>query len=231
MYINKQNTVGEVVRANFKAAALFERKGIDFCCGGNITIAEACTAKALNADELLSELEKELQVNDSESKYLDRLSLVDLSNYIINRHHTFVREQIPVIQQKLDKLCAVHGNNHAELFEIKKEFNAAAVNLTQHLLHEEKEYFPYIAYLEQPQGRKHESTVSIAQLREEHQAEGDRFFKIAHLTNQYRVPADACNTYQLTYELLKEFEQDLHRHVHLENNMLFVKAAQIENNK
>lgn len=228
MPIDKKQTIGEVVRQNFRTAPLFESKGIDFCCGGNISIEDACKQVQLNADELIDELEKTLKVKDSESDYLDSLSLTELCEYIIGRHHQFIRKQVPVIQEKLEKLCRVHGENHAELFEISQEFEQAAQNLALHLVKEEEHYFPYIKWLETPTETKPTCEVSINQLREEHQAEGDRFFRIAHLTNNYQAPADGCATYTVSFEMLREFEQDLHRHVHLENNMLFVKAAELE---
>lgn len=230
MNIHKQNTVGEIVRQNFKTATIFESKGIDFCCGGNITLEEACTAENLNIDDFIQELQQELHVADSESTYLDSLPVTALCDYIVNRHHAFVRKQIPDIRQKMEKLCRVYGANHPELFEVQAEFNQAAINLTQHLKQEEEKYFPYISRLENRNLPKSDDMITIEQLRKEHQAEGDRFFRIAHLTKNYLVPADACATYRVTYELLKEFEQDLHQHVHLENNMLFIKAETLENN-
>ncbi|MFV0289494.1 MAG: iron-sulfur cluster repair di-iron protein [Mangrovibacterium sp.] len=224
--INKNDAVGDVVRRNFKTAELFETYGIDFCCGGNVSIGEACEKLDVDVEMLIQKLNHLSSVSCADSAYLDSLPLNELCQYIIGRHHSYVREQMPNITQKLAKISDVHGDNHPELRLIQQEFHLASINLLQHLSEEEDEIFPLIVQLE----KQHEMLqLNIAKLRREHEVEGDRFFRIAKLTNNYQPPADACATFSLTYQLLNDFEQDLHRHVHLENNILFVKAQNLQN--
>lgn len=235
MQITANSIVGEIVRANFQAAQIFENSNIDFCCGGNISINEACKRSGADATVLLSELETVLQHEDYDSKYFESLPLDLLSNYIVERHHSYVSEKAPFIQQKLQKLCDVHGANHPELFEVKALFDETAGNLAMHMKKEELILFPYIARMVnfKSNGTGEASGFGnvlqpISVMMEEHQAEGDRFVKIAKITNQYTTPADGCSTYEVTYRSIEEFEKDLHRHIHLENNILFLKAIELE---
>lgn len=235
MQITGNSIVGEIVRANYQAAQIFENSNIDFCCGGNISINEACKRSGTDATVLVSELEKVLQREDYDSKYYESLPLDLLSNYIVERHHAYVSEKAPFIQQKLQKLCDVHGANHPELFEVNELFDEAVGNLTQHMKKEELILFPYIARMVNFKNNGTGTPVEFGHIlqpihvmMEEHQAEGDRFVKIAKITSQYTTPADGCSTYEVTYRSIEEFERDLHRHIHLENNVLFPKAIELE---
>lgn len=226
--------VGDIVKANYKTAQLFDKNKIDFCCGGGITLREACIKSGANMDELMPELEMMVTLNDPDSKYMDSLGLDELCDYIEKRHHTYVNDNIPFLKQKLQKLCDVHGGNHAELFEVEELFGIIAGNLTTHMQKEEIVVFPLIRKLvklkkgERDFEHTYEEVVkNIALLDDEHQAEGERFVKISEITSSYAVPADGCTTYRITYQTLSDFEQDLHRHIHLENNILFVKALQL----
>ena len=229
------NSVGDIVRLNFKTAQLFERNNIDFCCGGEISLSEACEKSNVDINKLMPEIEALMQVSDPDSKYIEGLPLDALCDYIVKRHHSYVNETIPFLQQKLDKLCDVHGQAHSELFQIKALFDEAAGNLTMHMIKEELILFPHIEKMV-----KHKNAGSndplksgdvqnpIKQMEHEHEIEGERFRKIAGLTNQYTMPSDGCNTYSVSYQTLGEFEQDLHRHIHIENNILFKKALELE---
>jgi regulator of cell morphogenesis and NO signaling len=146
-----------------------------------------------------------------------------------------VRESIPFLQQKLQKLCEVHGDNHPELFEIKTLFNGAVENLQAHMEKEELILFPYIRKMVSYQNGKLEAGNEFGEvmntidlLEKEHQAEGERFERISRISEGYTCPPDGCNTFQVTYQTLKDFEKDLHRHIHLENNILFRKAMALE---
>ncbi len=231
MNINSETIIGDVVQENFKAAQIFDKNKIDFCCGGNISLAEACQNADRNVDNLITELEALMIVSDPDSNYINNLSLEDLSDYIMKRHHTYVSEVAPFLQQKLQKLCDVHGENHKELFEIKELFDGAVQNLSKHMENEESILFPTIIKMlksgdENPDlGNVREEVLSIIKLmEEEHQTEGERFERISELTNNFTCPPDGCNTFQVTYQTLKDFEDDLHRHIHLENNILFKKT-------
>jgi len=235
MNIDARTSVGDIVKANFKTAQIFERNNIDFCCGGGISLNEACKKSGINIEQLIPELVATIQLSDPDSRYIDELELNELCDYIEKRHHTYVIESIPFLQQKLQKLCDVHGENHSELSEVKALFDGAAENLGAHMKKEELILFPYIRKMVKfkKEGKTAkdefgdaENTIDI--MHEEHQTEGERFEKISKLTSSYTCPPDGCGTYQVTYKTLKEFENDLHRHIHLENNILFKKALLLE---
>lgn len=231
-----KKTIGEYVAQDFRTAALFSKYGIDFCCKGNRTIEEVCEKKEVTPEDLLNQITEILATKNDSGIDFKAWPLDLLADYIEKTHHRYVEEKIPVLLQFLDKLCKVHGASHPELFEINELFKGCAGELTQHMKKEELILFPFIKkmvkatisdeLIEQP----HFGTVNnpIAMMMAEHEAEGDRFVKIATLTNNYTPPADACNTYKVTFSMLNDFEQDLHKHIHLENNILFPKAAALE---
>ncbi|GAF05436.1 iron-sulfur cluster repair di-iron protein [Saccharicrinis fermentans] len=235
MNVNEKTSVGEIVKANFKTAQLFDKNNIDFCCGGGISLKEACERSKVDVSQLLPELEALIAQKDPDSAYIDGLELDVLCDYIEKRHHAYVTENIPFIQQKLQKLCDVHGERHPELFEIRELFDATAVNLSAHMKKEELILFPYIRKMVKYKKEgisgvvvfdKGKSAIEVMQA--EHESEGERFEKIAKLTSSYTCPADGCSTYRVSYQTLKDFENDLHRHIHLENNILFKKALNLE---
>lgn len=233
--IEKQ-TIGEYVAKDFRTAAVFSKYGIDFCCKGNRTIEEACSKKGLDFKEIETKINQLLETKSE--NYIDFKSWPSdlLVDYIEKTHHRYVEEKTPVLLAFLDKLCKVHGNTHPELFLINELFIGCAGELAQHMKKEELILFPFIKQmanaihtnqtLEQP----HFGTVGnpIAMMKHEHENEGERFVKMADLTNNYTPPSDACNTYKVTFSMLQEFEQDLHKHIHLENNILFIKAIEME---
>ncbi|QQS51266.1 MAG: iron-sulfur cluster repair di-iron protein [Bacteroidota bacterium] len=235
MNINIRTSVGDIVKANFKTAQIFERNKIDFCCGGGISLDEACKKSGTNVEQLIPELEATIQLTDPDSRYIDELELNELCDYIEKRHHSYVNENIPFLQQKMQKLCDVHGDNHNELYEIKALFDGAAENLSAHMKKEELILFPYIRKMVkfQKEGKTAKDELGVAvktinTMHEEHLTEGERFEKISQLTSSYTCPPDGCGTYRVTFQTLKEFENDLHRHIHLENNILFKKALLLE---
>lgn len=236
MGITSGTRIGDIVKINFKTAQVFDKNKIDFCCGGGISLAEACLKSNTDIDLLLPELEALVLMKDPDSNYIDGLALDELCDYIEKRHHSYVSENIPFLQEKLQKLCEVHGANHPELFNIKELFDGAAGNLSAHMKKEELILFPYIRKMTKFQAEKLNPKEEFGKIRntidlmeEEHQTEGLRFEKISSHSNNYTCPPDGCNTFQVTYQTLKDFEQDLHRHIHLENNILFKKAIVLEN--
>ncbi len=232
-YTNK--TIGEIVAADFRTAAIFKKHGIDFCCRGGRTIEEACEKKKVLEEQLIDELSS-LPSGNGDTVDVTGWPLDLLANYIVKIHHEYVREKTPILLQFLDKLCKVHGDRHPELFEINQLFTESAHDLSEHLQKEERVLFPFIEKLVkasqtgEPLEATHFGTVEnpIEMMKHEHTVEGDRFANIAKLTSGYLPPADACNTYKVTYAMLEEFENDLHRHIHLENNILFPKAIALE---
>ncbi|MHC0445538.1 iron-sulfur cluster repair di-iron protein [Flavobacterium sp. 3-218] len=232
----KNKTIGSFVAEDFRTAAVFSKYKIDFCCKGNRTVTEVCEKQNIDADALL---ENVLQVAQSENNGnidFNSWPLDLLADYIEKTHHRYVEEKTNVILPFLDKLCKVHGANHPELFKINELFIGCAGELSQHMKKEELVLFPFVkrmvktkesdGILSQPSF----GTVSnpIAMMMNEHDNEGERFREIAALTNNYNPPADACTTYRVTFAMLKEFEADLHKHIHLENNILFPKAVLLE---
>ncbi|WP_417199468.1 iron-sulfur cluster repair di-iron protein [Bizionia sp.] len=236
LHKNMSKPIGEFVADDFRTAAVFSNYGIDFCCKGHRTVEEVCNKNGVNPDELLSKLDAILESKGNNAIDYKSWPLDLLADYIEKTHHRYVEEKIPVLRQFLDKLCKVHGGNHPELFKINELFTGCAGELAAHMKKEELILFPFIkkmmkATLDgQAIEAPHFGTVEnpIAMMMEEHENEGERFRKIALITNNYTPPADACNTYKVTYAMLDEFEKDLHLHIHLENNILFPEAAKLE---
>ena len=232
----EQITIGEYVAKDFRTAALFSKYGIDFCCNGNRSIEEACQKKAVTADVLLQEIETVLSSKSDSGIDYNAWPIDLLADYIEKKHHRYVSEKTPILLQFLDKLSRVHGAKHPELLLINELFKGCAGELAQHMKKEELILFPFIKKMihatlsEELIELPHFETIQnpIAMMMHEHDAEGVRFRKIAELTNNYTPPADGCNTYKVTFAMLEEFEQDLHKHIHLENNILFPKAAKLE---
>src|SRR5690554_7134156 len=236
MNITENTTIGEIVAHDFRTAALFSKLGIDFCCRGNRTLEEVSQKNSLEASSLQRDLEEILQKTESGSIDFKSWPLDLLADYVEKTHHRYIEEKTPVLLAFLSKLCKVHGERHPELFEINRLFTESAQDLAAHLKKEELILFPFIRKMvaSQISGRPleapHFGTVDnpIAMMKHEHDTEGERFREIAKLTDQYNPPADACNTYRTTFMMLKDFEEDLHKHIHIENNILFVKAQELE---
>ncbi len=232
MNIQPNQTVGEIVAKDYRTASVFKAYGIDFCCKGGRTLAEACTQKQLDTERLIAELEQVSTAAGSGVPDFDSWPMDLLVDYIEKKHHRYVEARLPEILQYLDKLCKVHGERHPELFEIKEEFSKAAGELAAHMKKEELVLFPYIRKMvaEAHPAPPMFGTVQnpIAMMVHEHAVEGERFERIAQLTNHYTPPADGCTTYRVAFSMLKEFEEDLHMHIHLENNILFPKAIERE---
>ena len=236
MSLQEMTTIGDFVAKDYRTAAIFSKYGIDFCCKGQRTIDEVCSKMNLNEPQLLSELNAVLTTkNDAENDF-DSWSLDVLIDYIEKVHHRFVEEKTQIVIPFLDKICKVHGENHPELLEINQLFNDSAKELASHMKKEELILFPFIK--EMINATKSHGSIEqpffgtiknpIAAMMNEHDNEGERFRSISALTHNYTTPEDACNTYKATYAMLQEFEQDLHKHIHLESNILFPKAKALE---
>lgn len=233
---NTQKEIGQYVADDFRTAAIFSKYKIDFCCNGNRTVEEACDKKGIDSNQLMDELNQVLNSKGAETIDYKSWPLDLLAEYIEKKHHRYVEEKTPVLRQFLDKLCRVHGERHPELFKINELFTASAGELASHMKKEELILFPFIKKM--VNAKLEDQTVQspqfgtvenpIAMMMEEHDNEGARFREIDALTNNYTPPADACNTYKVTFAMLEEFEKDLHLHIHLENNILFPEAIKLE---
>jgi regulator of cell morphogenesis and NO signaling len=229
-------TIGEYVAKDFRTAAIFTKYGIDFCCRGNRTIEEATEKKDADTKTIMDQINAVLETNNNATIDFNSWPLDLLVDYIEKTHHRYVEEKTQVLLPYLNKLCKVHGASHPELFEINELFIGCSGELAQHMKKEELILFPFIKKMvkatlsDELITQPHFGTVEnpIAMMMHEHDAEGERFRKITELTNNYTPGPDACNTYRVTYAMLEEFEQDLHKHIHLENNILFPKAAKLE---
>ena len=236
MELLKENIIGELVAQNYRAASIFKKHGIDFCCQGNRTIDDACTKKNIDSQSVINDLN--LVINQQGTETIDYRSwpLDLLADYIEKKHHRYVEAKIIEIKPYLNKICSVHGERHPELLEINEHFLNSTGELTKHMKKEELILFPYVRKIVKAKQEKSQvakppfETVQnpIAMMMSEHDVEGERFRKISELSSSYTVPEDACNTYRVTFALLKEFEEDLHLHIHLENNILFPNTIKLE---
>lgn len=234
MTITGKQIIGELVAEDYRAAEVFAKYGIDFCCKGNLTLQDVCEKKKIDLNALVSDLSDITKQVESAKNDYQAWPIDLLADYIEKKHHRYVVEKTPAIQQYLTKVTQVHGKTHPELTEILASFNESVQMLAAHMKKEELILFPYVRKLAVARENEvlvpHFVTVQnpIDMMKEEHDTEGERFKKISELSHNYTPPQDACNTFRVTYALLKEFEEDLHLHIHLENNILFPKAIKME---
>jgi regulator of cell morphogenesis and NO signaling len=229
-----EKTLAEIVTDNIRSAVIFEEYGLDFCCNGKRPLSEACHEKNVDVNDVVNSLSDLDSKNDSEK--IDFWEPDFLIDYIINNHHQYVRRMIPVISLYTDKVASVHGGTHPETKQISDLFLAVRQELESHMMKEERILFPYIKQL--CYAKKNNEQIAsppfgtiqnpIRMMEAEHQSAGDAMHKIRDLSNNFTTPADACNTFRALYSELKEFEEDLHKHIHLENNILFPNSIELE---
>ncbi len=221
-----QMRLGEIVADDFRTAEVFKEVGIDFCCGGKLSLEQACAEKSLAVSAVVKKLE-ELQTRPSiPGQNFKDWSLDFLADYIVNTHHKYVLKSLPDLVFYTKKIANVHGEHHPELLEVADLFDKINSELLQHLKNEEEVLFPAIKEVLKTNSPKAKETIlsEITRMNGEHEFAGGAMDKINEITKGYQVPADGCNTYLVTFKLLQQFEDDLHIHVHLENNILFPKA-------
>ena len=238
MSVTTEKTVRELALENPAATRVFEKLGIDYCCGGNKPLEEACRAANLNTDQVLDSLEMAEQSAHAAQK--DRNwqvePLADLIAHIKNTHHKYTRAEIARLGPLFDKVCSVHGKNHVELLQIRGIFQGLAQELTTHMMKEDMVLFPYMVRMEEAAIEKEPivpapfGTVQnpVSMMEHEHDSAGNALRAMRETSNGYAFPADACVSYQTLYKALAEFEADLHQHIHLENNILFPRAVAME---
>ncbi len=237
MSIEATQTVGELAANIPGATREFEKLGIDYCCGGNRTLGEACAEAKIPIDQTLSRLQVGFAASGAgPDRDWTQQPLVDLIAHIRCVHHAFVREESPRIERLVGKVVSVHGKSHPELLQVQETFAALAGELSLHLTKEEQILFPYITLMEQaatanePAPSAMFGTVvnPVRMMMQEHDGAGDVLKKLRSLTSGYETPYDACISYVTLYDALKVFEADLHQHIHLENNILFPRAVALE---
>lgn len=218
-----------------QAVRVFEKLGIDYCCGGGKSLADACASSKLPVDEVLRRLEEGVTIAAAGSDW-NQASLSDLAGHIVAKHHGYVKQELPRLEQLLTKVAGKHAGNHPELHQLKPVFARLSEELTSHLMKEETVLFPYVQELERAakeSGRMRPPMFGsvrnpIHMMEIEHDAAGQGLREMRELTNDYAAPADACFSFNTLYQGLTEFEADLHEHIHLENNILFPRAIAME---
>lgn len=217
-------TLGDLVTEDSRRSRILEKLGLDYCCDGASTLAEATTAAGLNLDTVLAAL---TLPDDRAVRPADTpRAQADLAHDIVDTHHAYMWEEMPRLAALVEKVYRVHGERHPELARVRDAFFAAVAALEPHMTAEERSVFPTISRLERGQTSTNAESLAAAidTLVAEHQVVGDLFHEIRSLTNGYTWPADGCNSYRLMLEGLSEMELDLHEHVHKENNILFPAA-------
>lgn len=232
MNITENNIIGELVAKDYRTASIFKKYKIDFCCKGDRTIEQACEKKKVDIENLVTELNKLENSNQSENINFNTWDVDLLIDYIEKKYHRYIREKTPEISAYIKKVALVHGHHRPELLTIRDLFLEGVEDLLSHLEKEEQILFPFAKNLME---QKEFDTPFFGNvnnpincMKEEHSNEGERYEKIAQLSNNYTPPAEACNTYKVVYAQLQEFEDMLHQHVHLENNILFPKIVELE---
>jgi regulator of cell morphogenesis and NO signaling len=222
-------TVGEIVANDFRTSSVFKKAGIDFCCGGKQSFTEACKENQVDALELENEILKIAEQPGNEFMNFKNWDPVFLSQYIVNTHHKFVLKNLPELVFYTQKIASVHGENHPELVEVADLFVKINDELLQHLKNEEEVLFPAIQEVINTNSATAKKTIvsEITRMADEHEFAGGAMDEINRITKGYKVPEDGCNTYRVAFKLLEQFEDDLHTHVHLENNILFPKALNL----
>ena len=225
----KNLSVGEIVANDFRTSSVFKKAGIDFCCGGKQSFSDACNEKSIDPVELENEIQKIAQEPVNEFMNFKNWDPVFLSEYIVNTHHKYVLKNLPELVFYTRKIANVHGDNHTELIEVAELFEKINTELLQHLKNEEEVLFPAIKEVIKS-GSSEAKAIITSELKRmtwEHKFAGTVMDEINRITKGYIVPEDGCNTYRVAFKMLEQFEDDLHTHVHLENNILYPKALEL----
>lgn len=236
MNFTGETRVSQIALSNPMARRVLEDAGIDYCCGGAKSLGDACVQANVLPEEVLKRLREKLAVGSPEEAEWADADLTELTRHICERHHKFVRDAIPRVRALLVKVRAKHAKTHPEVEEVVWLFEEVAREMLAHMQKEEQILFPYIDSLARAAAQKSSverpffQTVTnpIHMMMREHDSAGELVRKIRRATSDYTAPADACTTFRATYQELQQFEEDLHLHVHLENNILFPRAVEME---
>lgn len=229
-------TVGNIVADDYRTAAVFKKYGIDFCCGGKNTLTDACERKGLDLKMVLGEINSLPDINNHTHNFKE-WSASFLVDYIINNHHHFVRSKLPEIKVYAKKVAGVHGRTYPVLEKMLETFLILKEEMLSHLDAEEQLLFPYIKKMEEarkeatepdPELQSDSAARAVRMMEEEHEEAGELMAQLEAMSNGFTPPQDACTTFRIYFQNLEAFRDDLHQHVHLENNILFPKALQLE---
>jgi len=236
MVITAETQVRDIVVESPTAIPVLEQFGIDYCCGGKHTLAEACIRRDQNVVTVLQELERREQELSTSEMSWQMAPLRDLIDHIVYKHHTFAREQLALVQELAAKVERRHGAAHPEIYKVNGALAAINTELKHHFSCEEDVLFPHIAKLEgdrRPgaQAVFNQMQQPITRMMMDHNQTGDELRVLREITNDYDPPDDACTTYRALYRALEDLERDLHRHIHLENNILFPRALKLESER
>lgn len=220
-------TVGEIVAQRPAQSRIFQAYGIDFCCQGGRTVREACERKGVALDAVVEQLEAVLRDTPEPEQNPATLPPEELARYIVATHHQYLRDELPRLHAMAERVAEVHGSHTPSLLKVYEVFRGMAAELVDHLMKEEQILFPAIEDLTRGGTSVMPLDGPIACMLHEHDDAGDALAKLRELTNGYVPPADACNTYRALFDGLRELEEDLHRHIHLENSVLFPAAEKL----
>jgi len=236
MAITATKTVGELAVKVPNATRVFEKLGIDYCCGGHRSLEEACASANVAIDDVLRALDQNTDVSAGiAARDWNTAPLGDLVDYIVDKHHAYVKAEVPRLKTLITKVVGAHGTNHSELEQVQVAFSELANELAGHLMKEEQILFPYVKQMAGGASGDPccfgtvQNPIRVMML--EHDDAGEKLREIRQVTSNYALPPDACLSYSTLFAALTEFEQDLHRHIHLENNILFPRAVQLESGR
>lgn len=219
-----EQTLASIVTGNYRAATVFEKYSLDFCCKGKRSLAEACAEKKIEQDDVINDLLNQLTEQPKQIPFTE-ISNEELIGYILMHHHFYVKQSMPTISIHLQKVATKHGERFPYMIEVWELFQQIQQDMTSHMHKEELILFPRIKELSTKSASETAFIqVPISVMEMEHDNAGEIMYKIRTLTNGYEIPEGACTTFRVVLGELKEFEEDLHQHVHLENNILFPNA-------
>lgn len=221
--------IGDIVAEDFRTALIFRNNNIDFCCGGKKSLGEACREKGIDPSTVERQLSELSATPPNPGQDFNNWSPAFLCDYIVNTHHKYVLKTLPDLVFYTQKIANVHADRHPELLDVAVLFADINKELLQHLRNEEEVLFPAIKNVLATPDKASKKTIvdEITRMAAEHEFAGGAMDKISEITHHYKLPEDACSTYQVTFKLLEQFEDDLHVHVHLENNILYPKALKL----
>ena len=231
--IDTEATIGEIVRQCPSRARVFESLKIDYCCGGKISLSDACERRKIDTNDVLEQLRQcDSAGGDKQVIDADAMTLTDLADHIVETHHAYLRNELPRLDFMTEKVSRVHGDKEPRLLKIREAFVALKNELEPHMVKEEQILFPMVRQLEASTAKPESDCGSVGnpirQMEHEHDQAGNALAILRESSDDFVPPNWACNTYRAMLDTLEQLEGDLHQHIHKENNVLFPKALKLE---